>query len=332
MSTAKPSSVLYYPYINVPQSPWFTQVLLYWDRVGAIVPYEYIQEPDKLGPYMVGLVREHLVEQVIPGMYLWQIKNFEKAFLDHVDAQKLRANYQPTWPKIHMEKLQGLGDALSQRGLARKHGKEEYSPWYKVEPKVADSFMAYLASALGQLAEERFYPITQDSESLSMFIDKSIRSRFATRKIVLDAILPAPSGEIEAGRLAEFKAAHKEELRRFRLLVEDKISELSLIGRERDRQMRSREVSSDLRSEVDELANRMNEQHNWPRIGFADFCAVAGSGIGIWEAVRNHSLTFGLTSAALSLAPVVRNAFRGSDLHLEDRPLAYAASTKLSFK
>jgi|SRR5712671_2764541 len=176
MSTAKPSSVLYYPYIKVPQSLWFTQLLLYWDKVGAIVPYDYIERPEKLGPYMVGLVREKLVEQVIPGMYLWQIKNFEQSFLDFIDAQKLKAHYEPTWPKIHMEKLQGLGDALSGRGLARKQGNVgEYSPWYKVEPRVAESFMAYLASVLGQLAEERFYPIAQDSASLSEFVDESIQ-------------------------------------------------------------------------------------------------------------------------------------------------------------
>src|SRR5438094_889153 len=103
MSPQQLSKVLYYPYIEVPRGSWFTQLLLYWDRVGAIVPYEFIQEPEKLGPYMVGLLREDLVEQVIPGMYLWQVKNFEKAFLDCVDAQQMSASYRPAWPKVHME-------------------------------------------------------------------------------------------------------------------------------------------------------------------------------------------------------------------------------------
>lgn len=30
--------VLYFPYISVPESAWFTRVLLYWDEVGSIVP------------------------------------------------------------------------------------------------------------------------------------------------------------------------------------------------------------------------------------------------------------------------------------------------------
>lgn len=45
------SNALYYPYIQVPESPWFTRVLLYWDRVGAIVPNDYIEDPDRRAIY-----------------------------------------------------------------------------------------------------------------------------------------------------------------------------------------------------------------------------------------------------------------------------------------
>jgi len=112
MNKVRLLSALYYPYIEVPKSPWFTRVLLYWDKVGAIVPYEYIQDPDKLGSYMVGLVREQLVEQVIPGQYLWQVENFGRAFLNYIDTQNVKAEYRSSWPKVHMEKLQKVGDEL----------------------------------------------------------------------------------------------------------------------------------------------------------------------------------------------------------------------------
>jgi hypothetical protein len=100
------SRALYYPYIQVPKSPWFTRVLLYWDKVGAIVPYEYIEDPDRLGGYMVGLVREHLVQQIIPGQYLSRVKNFKLAFLQYIDTQDFKTRYRSSWPKVHMEKLQ----------------------------------------------------------------------------------------------------------------------------------------------------------------------------------------------------------------------------------
>src|SRR5437773_4200037 len=201
---------------------------------------------------------------------------------------------------------------------------------YRVEPRTAAMFMAYLASVLGQIANEKFYPITEP-ENLSPFINETARSPLRTRKIILDAILPAPSRAIEPARLADFKAAHTQELKRFRLEVEDKISELSTILRKRDRDRRSRDIAENLRPQIDELTRRMREAKKWPKIGFADFCAVVGSVLSTWKAVLDHDLLFGLTGVTVSLAPVVYNAFRGSHLKLADRPLAYAASAKLAF-
>jgi hypothetical protein len=34
--------VLYFPFIRVPESTWLTQMLLHWDQVCSIVPYEFI--------------------------------------------------------------------------------------------------------------------------------------------------------------------------------------------------------------------------------------------------------------------------------------------------
>jgi hypothetical protein len=60
----------YYPYIKVPRGAGFTRVLLYWDEVGAVVPYEYIQDPSRLGDHMVGLLREQPMAQIAPGAHL----------------------------------------------------------------------------------------------------------------------------------------------------------------------------------------------------------------------------------------------------------------------
>jgi len=151
---------IYYPYIKVPQSSWFTRVLLYWDEVGAIVPYEFLEDPQRLGPYMVGLVREQLVHQVHPGGLLWRVPRFADAFLEHVDRLNLdaRATQGSGWSRTHMEKLQAVAEPLCQRGLARRtSGDDSYSPWYEIEPTVADGFMAYLAAVLGQVPRRRSY-------------------------------------------------------------------------------------------------------------------------------------------------------------------------------
>lgn len=114
-------SAIYYPYIKVPKNEWFARTILYWDEIGAIVPYQYLDNPDELGPYMQGLVREGLVKQIQPGAYLWQVPNFESAFLTHIDNNPIsqKANVH-LWAKVHMEKLQNIGNELCERGLAAK--------------------------------------------------------------------------------------------------------------------------------------------------------------------------------------------------------------------
>lgn len=319
------SRAIYYPYIKVPRSRWFTQVLLYWKEVGAIVPYDYIEDPDRLGPYMVSLVKEQLVHQIIPGMYLWQVKNFDGAFLEYVD-QQTRVVKAGEWPRIHMEKLQSLGDKLCERGLAQRDRSNEYSDWYEVEPQTADDFMAYLAAVLGQASEQdKFYPITDESSRLAPFLGEISGGDTSVRELILERILPAPAEEIEAARLADFKAKYQQELTRFRNHVEDKISELSVIKDDKDRNRRLHDVVNGLSASIAEISERMREQKKWPKIDFGTLCTVVGSGMSAWKAAIDHDWKFGIGGAALSLAPAVFSAFRGSTIELSDKPLAYAA-------
>jgi len=149
-----PDKVLYFPYIKVPKSVWFTRVLLYWDRVGSIVPSEFLYQPERLGPYMADLVRAGLVEQVIPAERMRDIPHFAESFLEYVDAQSSRRTWlqrmrlatPSAWEEIHAEKMQDIAEGLIRRGLARRL-KHEYS-WYAVDPRTAAAFMAYLAAVL----------------------------------------------------------------------------------------------------------------------------------------------------------------------------------------
>lgn len=335
-----PSNALYYPYIRVPESPWFTRVLLYWDRVGAIVPYEYLEDPDRLGPYMVSLVRERLVEQVIPGMYLWRVENFTNAFLEYVDAKYGVAGvpYTSNWAtvhseklggsSIHMEKLQDLGERLCERGIARREGNSGYSPWLNIEPRIAYDFMAYLAGVLGQMSEgDHFSPITNLHRHLNPFIPKSQPSdpKYAVRQLLLKNILPSPTEPIEAAELKDFKEQYKEPLKRFREKVEEKVSELAAIAEVGRQNMRRQDITLSFRESIDELTARMKEKRGWPRLDFGTLCTITGSGLSAWKAISDQDWKFGVTGAALCLAPAIYSAFRGSDIALANEPLAYAA-------
>ena len=80
------NKVLYFPYINVPNSDWFTRMLLYWDEVGAIVPYDYIEYPEKLREHTRSLVEACLVRQVIPGEHIHRIPSFRDSFSEYLNA------------------------------------------------------------------------------------------------------------------------------------------------------------------------------------------------------------------------------------------------------
>ena len=118
------SNVLYYPFIRVPQTQWFTRVLLYWDTVGSIVPYEYTRNPELLGPHMQSLLTEGLVRQVIPREHLYSVGNFAEPFLQFADSHRRGLHLTETelrnrqTSRIHIEKLDNIGEELCRMGLA----------------------------------------------------------------------------------------------------------------------------------------------------------------------------------------------------------------------
>jgi hypothetical protein len=327
------ANVIYFPYIKIPQGSWTTRVLLYWDTLASIVPYDYVEQPEALGDYMVGLLREQLVIQIIPGMHLWGVPNFAKAFLDYVDSNARRPiQNRELWQLIHMEKLQSLAEELHERGLAEKTG-EKHSPWYKVETHTAQCFMAYLASVLGQIPDhDAFYPMT-DSEANLAFLKQGAgqKKEYKLREILLEKILPTPLEMIEPAMLAEFKNTHRQLLLRFRRTVEEKISELSCIQSDQELEHRMQTMTDCMKDEIEEVTARMRERR-WLKIDFATLCTLAGSGLSGWKAIIDKDWRFGLAGAALGLAGTVYAAFQGAQISLEDKPLAYASVLANEFK
>lgn len=81
------TNALYFPYISVPDEIWTVKTLLYWDKLSSIVPMEYIERPEELGPFMQELVHEGLVQQVFPAAYLHQLELFEDCFICFVEKR-----------------------------------------------------------------------------------------------------------------------------------------------------------------------------------------------------------------------------------------------------
>lgn len=332
-------NVLYFPYISIPRSRWLMQTLLYWDRIGTVVPSDYIYHPRKLGKHMQILVKEQLVDQIFPAAYIEDTRKMHNSFLAHVDSkleerplkciyrEQRRASFEvqetvdpANYVKIHMEKLDGLAEELIDRGLAKRAD----GPWYWVQKEIGYDFMAFLVSVIGHNA--RYSPITNDAIYLSNYLDspgyrpekvknESIRYR------LLKAILPIPANEIDVDALVDFKQKHSVQLTNFRNLIERCISDISYCNEEQHE-----DKINDFKSEIEEQQNEIKTkmaENQW-FISLSNFVSVGSTlgGIGIGLATGNE---LGTVIRAPRLISAIYNAVSRNDLDdYKDHPVAYS--------
>lgn len=322
--------VIYFPYIRVPQNNWFVQVLLYWDQVGSIVPSDYAHNPEKLGSYMEELIKTGLVKPIIPGMYIHKIPNFTEAFINLLETNNEIRNRYFSIDKceislIHMEKLGDIARELCERGLA----KVDKYPWYKVEKRTADLFMAYLASVLGKLEDLNMMPTTDQLDSLYVFnnslenisdLNISIQQ---LRGIILEEILPAPIGEITLEKLAKFKFRYSKLLCGFRNYIENELNRIILIP---NKELKLKEISlfkEKSKEKIEEIKTCMRKR-NW-EIGCGSLLGLAASAIPVIDDIVKGELT-GVLKALPGLINAIYVALKGmrEQNKILNLPLAYA--------
>jgi hypothetical protein len=312
------NKVLYFPYIRVPKSEWLTRMLLYWDEVGTIVPYEYIESPDRLGEHTRSLVEHCLVTQVIPGMYIDTVPQFVEAFYnylrglgDQLEQRRERFDNNETF-QIHIEKLDQVGELLKDEGLACLHG----YPWYHVEIETGHDFMCYLATVLGKLDKVRAIPVTDSHKYLSRYLRSGVgtvdleRQLGSLRLEILERIFPSPKRPLTAGKLGQFKEKHGDKLRRLRRAVERELTVLADISEPSLRSRRLEIFLDEADQEIQEICSRM-EETGFGEIVFGKFCAVMA-------AIPGSSAIFGLANA-------LYGAFGGGPAYERPSEFAYAA-------
>lgn len=264
------ANALYFPFISVPQSDWVIKTLLYWDKFASIVPLEHVENPDLLTPFMRDLVREGLVEQVLPRNHLWQIEGFERTFIEYIEKkvplhQRLPIFFRNRFGQresrrslVHMEKLGNLPRWLERRGLAAQ---VDYS-WYEVDDWVAAPFMAYLATVLGGLSEVDAAPITNDLYLAHYF--KSFKTEYRkkahaeTRDYILSQLLPVPEQSVSFDELLRFKDDYGHLLPPLRMKIESYSAEIASIENEETRKARKDVVTLELQEELNQVKDAMS--------------------------------------------------------------------------
>jgi len=312
------NKILYFPYINVPDSAWFSRMLLYWDEVGFIIPYDFISDPEKLSNHTRELVKERLIQQIIPGQYLWKIPNFRNAFIHYLtqlDASildKRRCAFIEKYMfKIHIEKTYGIEKDLVESALAERID----DSWYFVEGDTAIEFMSYLAATLGKLSELDFAPTTDDISYLNKFLSssKNITTEKKLEKLrleVLNDILPAPNRSLTAYEIKKFKDTHYLDLKSFRNNIE---RELILISDINDPELKKRRIDlfKEESSEQIELIIEAMKKSGFRNLSLSKIGSIVSSIPGLGSLV--------------GLANAVNDAFRKDDISRINPSFLYAA-------
>jgi len=327
-------NAIYFPYIDVPQGEWLSRVLLYWDSLLSIVPYEYVDAPQQHSREMRNLLSSGLVVPCIPGQYLGSDSRFASTFLDYVEKRSARLNLkrmsiteQPL-RRVHIEKMGEIGDELVELGVAFR---AQY-PWYELEAWVADAFMAYLAAVLGKQPGVNAAPVTHQRSSFELLAGKRSllnHRRYQARDVLLKGVFPQPSNPINLKGLVSFKAQHGPELRDLRRAVEEECIQLADINDDIHRQEAASLVAKRLEDEIGTVAEAM--QIKWGKVFFGGICSVLGAVGGVVSVQQNEATLAiaagsALTNAVYStLSPFLE---RGDALR---KPLAYAALVNSKF-
>lgn len=319
-------NALYFPFISVPENPWFTRTLLYWDQVGAIIPYEFVDAPEQLTVYTRDLLRDGLLTEIHPGQHLWKAPRFKDAFLDFMESlpkkdvkERRRAFRKHSTSRIHTEKMEQVADYLIDAKLATK---VNWS-WCDVENKTAQEFMAYLAALLGQLEDVQSTPVTDTFANLDPFLLASqstakVEARLTPlRTIVLEQLLPVPEQPVSPAKLLSFKQKHGTHLRHFRHSIEQEISNIADMTDSDLQTYRLDNFTAEKKDEVEEIKARLSEG-GLGRVVFSTVCAVVA-------AIPGVNVLFGLANAVYS-------SLAGSSQQPKSGALLYAVYVQKKFR
>jgi Family of unknown function (DUF6236) len=273
-------TALYFPYIRVPQSLWFTKILLYWDSAATIVPsslWDHFHQE-----YMTDLVRADLLKFVQPYEALGMPgADFQKEFLKMFSAHEPRIPGRKRWTQIHTEKIEwAIFHEFERKGLAKPRSEAEREfGWWKVEETTAAVYMAYLAGVISG-RNEGFLPVTDSRRSLAVLAPAGSGLKDKLRELRFEAVraLPAPSQPVPVNDLRAFKERYRDDLRRLRVHLDGRLADLAAIDDDEIRQIKSKSVLQEIQDDTARLREQMKKR-KWPKVVLVGLGGVMGAAL-----------------------------------------------------
>lgn len=350
---------LYFPYISIPEGKWLTRSLLYWDKLGCIVPSSFTHEPERFERYMLDYIHEGLIEQVVPSYYIYDIPNFEDCFFEYLEnaphflkiKREVLKGIPQRYTLIHLQKLGQVGNKLEKMNLAVKRDNE----WYLIQSTVASYFMTYLASLLGAI--EDFSPVTRNDifnipnyfcnkkfsfasidkydkqkiEKIKVINPKNASDRDNYREIIFDKIFPVPTKSISAYEIQKFKDTHYDSLESFRIYIEKELFKIKNMSQEDHKEYLDIFID-EATSKRRQLEDKMNS-FGWLNISKSTIGAILLNGYGLYGGLETSNTNSAINSGGNLLLSIMNALGNKQDLKrdLNRDPLAYVVHSKRRF-
>lgn len=317
---------LYFPSIELPTGPSLTRVLLYWDRLGTIVP-AHLNRP--MSRHFRELIEYGLVCPVDPERFREAIDTFADQFLGWVGTLDLSALGPEARFSIHRAKASDrMWDALRRQGLIQPVGRD----WMDAPRTLALEYMAYLAVLLARVQEVPTEALTSIPNYWNSLTSPAALhgEHDAVRSVVLHDVLPTPTSEVSPREIARFKERHGDLLDSFQEAIEEQVEQCAVLRGTEVRAFAVTELNRSLRDQLVELQARMAES-NWPTTAGAVAAAMVVGPFAA-EAVARSDPFAAASAVAVPLAELVRHAiqrYRGRDD--PNTPLAYAVLAAEAF-
>lgn len=328
------TGALYFPQMSAPETTWFDQVLLYWDRASVIVPEDAKWED--LSPRTRELREAGLLLFLAPlqpeGRGWWM------AELHHVlaESEQLRDLKQSFREGNQMLLASSKGNdelfsALADLDLAHWPSKEP-GKGVLVEINVARLVIGLLARSWSERKELDLVSDNPGSLLAAQRVWKEnqmqlpLRMQEAREKL-LSIALPSPKTPLGVEELAEFKAQNKILLSGFRNRIE---SEALAIVREREDEVAEvleLQLKRRLAGEIFEIEERMHESR-WEIDRLGTLISVATPAAACASAVVEGAPVAAAAGGALTLFSLWRALLPTAALEREKPELAYAVRAR----
>jgi len=314
----KMNSLLYYPYINLPQNDWTIRALLYYDKVNSIVPAQYFYEPEHYDPFMREAIMNELITPINPMDVLNNPYEVSLKFIEYLSTRKgviesRRRVFSNQAHKIHRDKFlspykqcklhinkfdSDVFDYLMEIGLAERI---DYN-WYNVENKTANDLMFLLSSVIADKIQSTLATDKIDysfSQIYTQNNDVELRNRQYKRDLILKNLIPYPK-QIDLSNLRRFKEKHHDLLIAFSSKVESIVLNQAISPESQMFKL----TLDELKLQKEELSARMNESY-LSNINFGTICGTISASIGLFKNSSVAAIT-GLLSTIYSVCKAER--------------------------